>query len=103
LGALQAMLTAAAGGRSERPVPHAPLPGADRITSELSLIHEAISGEADEAERHGSPRSSQMTRIAHELDAVVNTAEQATQRILAAAEEIDQAAGNLAAALKGKH
>ncbi len=103
LRALQAMLTAAAGGRMERPAPRATLPGAERITSELSLIHEAISGEADEARPRGGRHGSSMTRIAHELDAVVNTAEQATQRILAAAEEIDQAAGSLAAALKGKH
>ena len=42
----------------------------------------------------------QTTRIANELDAVMQGSEQATQKILAAAEEIDQAANNLSAALK---
>jgi chemotaxis protein CheZ len=43
-----------------------------------------------------------LSRIAHELDAVVTGTNEATQKILAAAEEIDQAANNLSAALKGK-
>jgi chemotaxis protein CheZ len=41
-----------------------------------------------------------MTRIAHELEAVSKGSEVATQKILAAVEDIDQAADNLAAALK---
>ena len=40
-----------------------------------------------------------MTRIAHELEEVVDSTERATQQVLAAAEEIDQVANNLAAAL----
>jgi len=47
-------------------------------------------------------RAASMMRIARELDAVVSGSEQATQRVLAAAEEIDQAANNLSAALKGR-
>jgi hypothetical protein len=43
-----------------------------------------------------------LTRIARELDAVTDGTAQATQKILAAAEEIDQLANNLSAALKGK-
>jgi len=43
-----------------------------------------------------------LTRIAHELEAVTAGTDQATQKILAAAEEIDQLASNLSAALKGK-
>jgi len=43
-----------------------------------------------------------MTRIAHELEEVVSATEQATQKVLAAAEEIDQLANNLSAALHGK-
>jgi chemotaxis regulatin CheY-phosphate phosphatase CheZ len=42
-----------------------------------------------------------LTRIAHELAAVTTGTEQATQKILAAAEEIDQLANNLSAAFKG--
>jgi chemotaxis protein CheZ len=44
----------------------------------------------------------QISRIAHELEAVTTGTGQATQKILAAAEEIDQLANNLAAALKGR-
>lgn len=47
-------------------------------------------------------QAEQFTRIAHELDAVLKDSEQATQKILAAAEDIDQAANNLSAALKGE-
>lgn len=47
-------------------------------------------------------QAEQFTRIAHELDAVLKDGEQATQKILAAAEDIDQAANNLSAALKGE-
>jgi chemotaxis regulatin CheY-phosphate phosphatase CheZ len=43
-----------------------------------------------------------LTRIAHELAAVTAGTDQATQKILAAAEEIDQLANNLSASLKGK-
>ena len=44
--------------------------------------------------------SSLEPRIARELEAVIESSEQATQKILAAAEEIDQAANNLSAAVK---
>jgi chemotaxis protein CheZ len=44
----------------------------------------------------------QLARIGHELEAVVTGTAHATQKILCAAEEIDQLAGNLAASLKGK-
>jgi chemotaxis protein CheZ len=96
IGALRAML-AAAGRGADRPEA---VPGADRLSSELNLIAGAISGAAPYG---GQPvEAAAKTRIAHELDAVVETAEQATQKILAAAEEIDQAANNLSAALTGK-
>ena len=47
-------------------------------------------------------QTAQLTRIVQELEAVAADTAQATQKILAAAEEIDQLANNLAAALKGK-
>jgi chemotaxis protein CheZ len=50
----------------------------------------------------GALDSNSLTRIVHELDAVIDGTAQATQRILAAAEEIDQFADNLCAALKGR-
>ncbi len=48
------------------------------------------------------PRSqaAQLIRVAQELDAVRKSSEEATQKILAAAEDVDQAANNLSAALK---
>jgi chemotaxis regulatin CheY-phosphate phosphatase CheZ len=47
-------------------------------------------------------RAAQLTRIADELGAVTAGTAQATEKILAAAEEIDQLADNLSATLKGK-
>ncbi len=49
-----------------------------------------------------TPQTGGMARIADELDAVTAGTAQATQKILAAAEEIDQLADNLSAALKGR-
>ncbi len=45
-------------------------------------------------------QADEITRMVQELDVVRNSSEEATQKILAAAEDIDQAANNLAAALK---
>jgi chemotaxis protein CheZ len=47
-------------------------------------------------------QAEQLSRVGYELEAVTTGTEQATQKILAAAEEIDQLANNLSAALKGK-
>jgi chemotaxis protein CheZ len=82
----------------------APRSGANaRIASELNLIAGAIGGEIErsDAARPGTAMPP-MTRIAHELEEVVSSTERATQAVLAAAEEIDQVANNLAVALNGK-
>jgi len=50
----------------------------------------------------GAALAADLTRIAHELHAVSSGTAQATQKILTAAEEIDQLADNLSAALKGR-
>src|SRR5579862_1103124 len=62
-----------------------------RLTGELNLIAEAIRGDGDEIaddSREGPPREARsnasLSRIASELNAVVNGTEQATQKILAA-------------------
>jgi chemotaxis regulatin CheY-phosphate phosphatase CheZ len=55
-----------------------------------------------DANVQGDGEATHLTRIAQELNAVVTGTDEATQKILAAAEEIDQAANNLSAALKGK-
>lgn len=101
LTALRAMLAAAYPWQSGKPE-MLKEGETGRLSSELNLIAGAIRGTG---ERTGSERartSAPMTRIAHELEAVVNGTEQATQKVLAAAEEIDQVANNLSAALKGR-
>jgi chemotaxis protein CheZ len=81
-----------------------------RLASELNLIADAIRGNGDDsgarigggAARSPPSSATPAARIGHELSAVVNGTEQATQKILAAAEEIDSTANNLSAALKGR-
>ena len=101
LGRLRAMLT--------DPSPRQPsgsraLPRneVDRLAAKLQLIRSTITGAAPEQAGSNGSRSPGVpaTRIANELEAVMRGGEQATQKILAAAEEIDQAANNLSAALK---
>jgi chemotaxis protein CheZ len=70
-----------------------------RLTSELNLIAGTI---RDGGDGNGAHADASMSRIDHELQAVVSGTEQATQKILAAAEEIDLAANTLSAALAGK-
>ena len=74
-----------------------------RLTGELNLIAGAINGESDapKPDGRGDERTS-ASRLEHELRAVVSGTEQATQKILAAAEAIDSTANTLSAALGGK-
>jgi chemotaxis protein CheZ len=101
IAALRAMLAAMA---SPPPSDGAPRHGATaRLTSELNLIAGAIGGEIARPRAAGQDAAvPPMTRIAHELEEVVDSTERATQKVLAAAEEIDQVANNLVAALNGK-
>lgn len=79
-----------------------------QLTSQLSLIAGAMSGggaaaaAAEAGKQDGSHADAPLSRIDSELLAVVSGTEQATQKILSAAEEIDVAANNLSAALDGK-
>lgn len=78
-----------------------------QLTSQLSLIAGAMSGgriaaAAEAGTRDSSHADAPLSRIDSELLAVVSGTEQATQKILSAAEEIDIAANNLSAALDGK-
>jgi chemotaxis protein CheZ len=77
-----------------------------RLTSELNLIADAIRGSDDTTAHSGGgeahAQATPAARIGHELGAVVEGTERATQKILAAAEAIDSVANTLAAALKGK-
>jgi chemotaxis protein CheZ len=61
-----------------------------------------IGGETTHSVAGPAPAMPPMTRIAHELEEVVDSTERATQQVLAAAEEIDQVANSLASALSGK-
>ncbi len=102
VAALRALLTATS--IPARP-PGKPVAAATaRLASELNLIHGAISGAEYEIDgsHGGAAQPTHFTRIGHELDAIVNGTDAATQKILAVAEEIDQTANNLSAALKGK-
>ena len=78
---------------------------AQALKHELDLIQEAISKTKHEiATVHITGfQGPEMVRVTHELDAIVDGTEQATQSILAAAEEIDQAAASLSASLKNEH
>jgi chemotaxis protein CheZ len=81
------------------------------ILEALAALRATMAATAPAAESDGAaPRNAELlgiaaahlTRVAQELNAVVSGTAQATQKILAGAEEIDQAADNLSAALKGK-
>jgi chemotaxis protein CheZ len=107
LGALRAALAAALPGRFQ-PIAASEPAGVARLTSELNLIAGAIRGGDDEdsgkkpSGSNGARAETPMSRVEHELHAVVNGTEQATQKILTAAEEIDATANTLSAALDGK-
>jgi chemotaxis protein CheZ len=74
--------------------------------AELDLVAGAMNGNAgDRRERNERDRGdteAPIVRIDRELNAVVKGTEQAAQKILAVAEEIDAAATSLSAALDGK-
>jgi chemotaxis protein CheZ len=75
---------------------------AQQLKSELDLIYEAINKTKHEiATLHVTGfEGPEMARVTHELDAIVGGTEKATDQILAAAEDIDQAAHTLIARLK---
>jgi chemotaxis protein CheZ len=68
-----------------------------RLMSRLRDIRSLLVG----AEHAVAGANAPVSRFTHELETAVKTSEQATQKILAAAEEIDQAANNLSATVKG--
>ena len=68
-----------------------------KLKGELVIIHNAITRTKQEiATLHSTGfHGENMSRMTHELDAVVNGTEQATQTILSMVEDVDQLAGNL--------
>jgi chemotaxis protein CheZ len=75
---------------------------AGRLASELDLIARANRGDAPAHNSAASGDTLPIIRSVQELEEVVLSSEQATRKVLTAAEEIDQVAKSLAAALKGK-
>jgi chemotaxis protein CheZ len=75
---------------------------AQKIKTELDSIYQSIAETKKEiATLHVTGfQGEQMTRVTHELDAIVDGTANATDTILSAAEDIDQLASNLAASLK---
>ena len=73
--------------------------------AELDLIHDALTHTREEIETLGARASRQtdIARAGRELQAIVSGTEQATQQVLQAAEDIDQSANTLSAALKSGH
>lgn len=101
LSALRATL-AATPARSLAKADASPHDEIARLTSELHFVRSAIGGphEADAGRDTSRSAAALTARIPDELEAVLVCSEQATQKILAAAEDIDQAANTLSAALK---
>jgi hypothetical protein len=60
----------------------------EQLTSALTLVHNVLGGARPE--QHVTTGRAPLTHIAHELAAVTKDTEAATQKILAAAEDIDQ-------------
>jgi chemotaxis protein CheZ len=96
LAALRGVVAALTAAQSDKPAARHSAETA-RLKCELDLIAGALAGSAGR-----SPGSAAMTRVARELEEVLSSSEAATQKVLAAAEEIDQVANNLSAALSGK-
>jgi chemotaxis protein CheZ len=78
---------------------------AQAYKSELNLIYQAIKRTRGEvaALDAATVGVGQIGRVSRELEAIVSGTEQATQQVLHAAEDIDQAANTLSAALKSEH
>ncbi len=78
---------------------------AQAYKQELLTIGQALRDtcEAFAGDTPGAPDAAEISRVARELAAITAGTEQATQAILKAAEDIDNAAGTLAAAAKGSH
>jgi chemotaxis protein CheZ len=75
----------------------------ERLISELHTIQSRLGGTPPHpAGREAWQTPAAAARIADELEAVMKGSEQATERILAAAEDIDQTANNLSAVLKDR-
>jgi chemotaxis protein CheZ len=100
LRALRALFEQHRGGAGEPQTPESA--ELRKLRAETDLIHRAIRQTKDELAvlRVNGSMACDEGRVARELDAVLAGSEQATQQILTAAEDIDQAANMLSAAAK---
>jgi chemotaxis protein CheZ len=74
-----------------------------RLKAETEAIHVALNRTKQEiAALHANAFGSAPVQVTRELDAVVESAERATQQILGAAEDIEDAANTLSASLKNQ-
>jgi chemotaxis protein CheZ len=72
-----------------------------RLTTQLRVIRSAIGAAPQPRSADAGTEAAPAARVASELATVIGDSEVATQKILAAAEDIDQAANDLSATLKG--
>lgn len=106
LQSLRALVSpAAAADRSTMERARAQIAEAQAYKCELDLIYAAIKRTVDEVglAAPGSAAGERLDRAGAELRAIVTSTEQATQAILQAAEDINQTAVALCAALKSDH
>jgi chemotaxis protein CheZ len=91
--------------RDEMARARAQIAEAQALKQELDLIHAAVKSTREEMDAFAAHALAvqHTARAGRELTAIVDGTEQATQTILQAAEEIDQAAATLSAVLKGGH
>jgi chemotaxis protein CheZ len=84
---------------------HEQIGQAYEFKGELDLIREAIRRTKQDIGglEVGTFIGPQMARVGQELDAVIDGTEQATQKILKSAEDIDQIANNMSSLLKGEY
>src|SRR5262245_13148099 len=89
--------------REATEAPRAQIAEAHAYKAELELIHTALRRSRDEVAALGNRGAlpPDISRASRELAAIVSGTEQATQQVLQAAEDIDQTANALTAALKG--
>ena len=93
------------GGDVHEQIGHAQIGQAYELKGELDLIHEAIRRTREDIGglEVGTFIGPKMARVGQELDAVIDGTEQATQKILKSAEDIDQIANNMSSLLKGEY
>jgi chemotaxis protein CheZ len=78
---------------------------ASRIRAELDVVHQAINRTKQEIAALSLPgnENNDIGRMTHELGAIIEGTEQATETILSSVEQIDENAGDLLASCRGRN